>query len=138
MRFMTLVHSRESAGPPPRALMDAIAQLGLDAARTGTLVDTGGLLPTRAGARVRLERGAITVTDGPFAEAKEVVGGFAVYETSSKQEAIEATTRFLELHREHWPAWEGEVEIRQMFDAPAPAPAGPAGARTGRVADARA
>ncbi|HKG94494.1 MAG TPA: YciI family protein [Gemmatimonadaceae bacterium] len=138
MRFMTLVFSRESSGPPPRALMDAITQLTVDAARTGALVDTGGLLPTQAGARVQLRRGAIKVTDGPFAEAKEVVGGFAVYEMKSKQEAIDASVRFLELHKEHWPGWEGDVEIRQMFDAPAPAPAGSASApERRRAADAR-
>jgi hypothetical protein len=56
------------------------------------------------------------VIDGPFTEAKEVVGGYAIYDVKSKKEAIEATSRFMELHREHWPGWEGESEIRQIFD----------------------
>lgn len=116
MRFMTLVRSAESSGPPPSELMGAIAQFGGEAAQAGVLVETGGLLPTAAGARIRLSGGQLSVTDGPFAEAKEVIGGYAVYEVSSKQEAIEWTRRFMELHRRHWPGFEGEVEIRQVMD----------------------
>lgn len=117
MRFMTLVKSAENAGPPPRALMDAIWKLGEEATKAGTLVQMGGLLPSFMGARVRLSKDQLVVKDGPFTEAKEVIGGFAVYEVGSKAEAIEATRRFLEVHREHWPGWEGEVEIRQIFEA---------------------
>ncbi len=117
MRFMTLVKSPETAGPPPQALIEAIAKLGEDAAAAGQLVDMGGLFPSIAGARVRLSKGDITVIDGPFSEAKEVVGGYAVFELGSKQEAIEQTVRFMELHRKHWPGWEGETEIRQLATA---------------------
>jgi hypothetical protein len=116
MRFMTLVKSAESSGPPPAELMGAIAKLGAEAAQARALVETGGLLPSAAGARIRLSGGRVTVTDGPFTEAKEVVGGYAVYEVSSKQEAIEWTKRFVELHKKHWPGWEGEIEIRQIMD----------------------
>jgi hypothetical protein len=116
MRFMTLVRSAENAGRPPRALMDAIWKLGEEATKEGTLVQMGGLLPSFMGARVRLSKDQLVVKDGPFTEAKEVIGGFAVYEVKSKEDAIEATRRFLELHRQHWPGWEGEVEIRQIFD----------------------
>ena len=115
MKFMVMVKSKENSGPPPQALMDAIAKLGEEAAKAGTLVQMGGLAPTATGARVQLRRGSMNVTDGPFTEAKEVVGGFAVYEMKSKQEAIDATVRFLELHKKHWPGWEGECEIRQLF-----------------------
>jgi hypothetical protein len=66
------------------------------------------------GARVRLAGGKLTVTDGPFTEAKEVVGGYAVIEATSRDEAMEATVRFMQLHEEHWPAWEGECEIREL------------------------
>jgi hypothetical protein len=118
MRFMTIVKSAENAGPPPQALMDAIAKLGEEAARAGTLVEMGGLFPTAMGARVRLSKGQLTVTDGPFTEAKEVVGGYAVHELKSKDEAIEAAMRFMELHKKHWPGWEGETEVRQIFEAP--------------------
>jgi hypothetical protein len=121
MRFMMIVKSAENAGPPPQALMDAIAKLGEEAARAGTLVEMGGLFPTAMGARVRLSRGQLNVTDGPFTEAKEVVGGYAVHEVKSKQEAIDAAVRFMELHKKHWPGWEGETEVRQLFEAPVPA-----------------
>lgn len=116
MRFMTMVKSAENAGPPPKALMDAMAKLGDESFKEGTMIEIGGLLPSAAGVRVRLVDGKLTVTDGPFVESKEVVGGYAVIEVKSKKEAIEQTMRFMELHKEHWPGWEGETEIRQIFD----------------------
>lgn len=76
----------------------------------------GGLLPSAMGARVAVRKGKLSVMDGPFTEAKEVIGGFAVYDVPSKEAAIEWTRRFMELHREHWPGWEGETELRQMFE----------------------
>jgi len=118
MRFMTLVKSAETSAPPPQALMDAIGKLGEEAARNGVMVEIGGLLPTAMGARVRLAGGRLTVTDGPFTEAKEVIGGYAVYAVKSKAEALEWTRRFLALHQEHWKGWEGEVELRQLYDPP--------------------
>ena len=115
MRFMTLVKSAESSGPPPTALMDAIAQLGDEATSAGMLLATGGLAPSAMSTPIRLSGGQLAVLDGPFTEAKEVVGGFAIYEVTSKDEAVAAARRFMELHQEHWPGWEGEVEIRQVF-----------------------
>src|SRR5512132_1943399 len=88
MKFMTMVKSSENSGPPPQALMDAIAKLGEEAAGKGVMVDMGGLMPTVVGARERLAGGKISVTDGPFTEAKEVIGGFAVFDVPSKEEAI--------------------------------------------------
>jgi hypothetical protein len=123
MRFMTMVKSVESAGPPPKALIDAIANLGIEAARNGVLVESGGLAPTARGGRVRLSGGRVSVVDGPFTEAKEVIGGYAVYELKSKEEAMQWARRFMELHREHWPGWEGEAEVRQIF-GPADFPKG--------------
>jgi hypothetical protein len=117
MRFMTMVKSSETSGPPPKALMDAIAKLGEEGVKAGVMVETGGLLPSAMGARVRLSGGKVSVTDGPFSEAKEVIGGYAVYDVKSKQEAVEWTRRFMQLHKEHWKGWEGESEIRQIFDA---------------------
>jgi hypothetical protein len=102
------------------ALMAAIAKLGEEATRAGAMVQTGGLLPSAMGARVRLSAGKLTVTDGPFAETKELIGGYAVYDVKSKQEAIEWTSRFMQLHKDHWPGWEGESEIRQIFEPPQP------------------
>lgn len=118
MRFMSMVKASEHNGPPPQALMEAIAKLGEEAARAGTMVDMGGLYPTAQGARVRVAKGEVRITDGPFTEAKEVVGGYAVYDVRSKAEAVEWTRRFMELHVTHWPGWEGETELRQIFEAP--------------------
>ena len=68
---------------------------------------------------MRIAKGKVTITDGPFAEAKEVIGGFAILEAASKREAIEVTRRFLQLHRDLWPTWEGECELRELvFLAP--------------------
>ena len=65
--------------------------------------------------RVRVSGGKVTAIDGPFTESKEVIGGYAVFELKSKQEALEGALRFMELHKKHWPGWEGETEVRQMF-----------------------
>jgi len=122
MRFMTMVKSAENSplGPPPPALMEAIGRLGEEATKAGVFVEMGGLLPSAMGVRLRLSGGKLTVTDGPFTEAKEVVGGFAVYSVASKAEAVAWATRFMNLHRQHWPAWEGETELRQMMEFPGP------------------
>jgi hypothetical protein len=119
MRFLSIVKSAESQGPPPQALLDAMAKLTEASIRDGSVVSTGGLGGSATGARVRISKGKLTVTDGPFTEAKEVVGGYAVLEAKSLDEALEAARTFLRLHQQHWPAWEGECEIRQLvFLAP--------------------
>ena len=115
MRFMTLVKSAENQGPPPPALMEAIGKLGEEAFGNGTMVQMGGLAPSTASSRVRLSDGKVVVTDGPFSESKEVIGGFAVFELPSREAAVEAAKRFMEVHRQHWPGWEGETEVRQIF-----------------------
>ena len=118
MRFMMLVKSTENSGPPPKELMDAIAKLAADTTRAGTMIETGGLAPSAMSTRVRLSEGKLTSLDGPFAETRELVGGYAIFEFNSKQEAIESALEFMELHRKHWPGWEGETEIRQIFTMP--------------------
>ena len=118
MRFMTIVRSTEECGPPPKELMDAIAKLGEEGFRNGSLLEVGGLLPTANGAKVRIAGGKLSVTDGPFAEAKEVIGGYAVHEVASREEAIARTREFMELHRKYWPGWEGETEVRQIMEQP--------------------
>lgn len=115
MRFMMLVKHAENYGQPPKELMDAIGKLSEEAVKAGTMVQAGGLAPTAMSTRVRVARGQVTATDGPFTEAKEVVGGFAIFDLKSKKEAIEGAERFMELHRKHWPGWEGETEVRQIF-----------------------
>lgn len=128
MRYLTFIRSSESyrASAPPPALMEAMGKF-IDRSRAaGTLVDTGGLLPSRDGVRVRLRDGELTVTDGPFAESKEVIGGWAILEASSKEEVIRVATEFMELHRLHWPEFEGESEVRPMFDPAVGGSGGPA------------
>jgi hypothetical protein len=96
--------------------MEAMGKFVERSLKDGTLVDTGGLLPSKEGVRVRLANGTITVTDGPFSESKEVIGGWAILKADSKAEAIRLATEFMELHRKHWPGFEGESEVRPMFD----------------------
>jgi hypothetical protein len=115
-KFMTIVRGSENHAPPPPALFDAIDKLMKDAGKR--LVGVGGLLPSGKGARARLSKGKVMVTDGPFTEAKEVIGGFAIYEVGSLDEAKEWTRRFLDVHIKHFPSWGCEVEIRQMMDDP--------------------
>jgi len=112
---MMMVKHAENFGPPPKEFMDAMAKLGEEAVKAGTMVTSGGLAPTAKSTRVRLSRGQVTAIDGPFTEAKEVVGGYAVLEFKSKEEAIESAKNFMELHKKYWPGWEGETEVRQVF-----------------------
>jgi hypothetical protein len=115
MKFMMMVKNGKNPGPPPKELMDAIFILSQEAVKDGTMISNGGLAPLEQSTRVRVSKGHLTVTDGPFAESKEVVGGYAQFELKSKQEAIDGAVRFMELHRKYWPEWEGETEIRQIF-----------------------
>jgi hypothetical protein len=124
MRFMMIVKHAENQGLPPQPLMDAITKLVEEEVRAGTMLGNGGLGPTAQGARVRLSGGKVTVTDGPFTETNEVIGGYAQFELKSKEAAVESAVRFMELHRKHWPGWEGETEVRQMFDPQDCAPKG--------------
>ena len=118
MKFLTFIRHSESyrQSGPPSTLMEAMGKFIEKSLQDGTLVGTGGLLPSKEGARVRLAKGQITVTDGPFTESKEVIGGWAILETDSRAEAIRIATEFMELHRKYWPAFEGESEVRPMFE----------------------
>jgi hypothetical protein len=118
MKFLMMVKGKEGQGQPPAAMMEAIEQSAVEASKNGTLVLRGGLYPAAAGFRVRLDGGKLSVTDGPYAEAKEVVGGFAIFELKSREEALEGVKHLMELHRKHWPGWVGETEVRQLFDGP--------------------
>lgn len=114
MRFMTLVKAREDSAPMPREFMEVMAKAAGEATRNGKLLDTGGLAPTTRSTRVRLADGEVTVLDGPYAEGKEVVGGYGVIEASSHEEAVQDAVWLMSMHRDHWPGWEGEVEVRQI------------------------
>ena len=118
MKYLTFIRHPESyrQSPPPSELLEAMRRFVEKSLKDGTLVDTGGLLPSQDGVRVRLAGGRITVTDGPFTESKEVIGGWAILNTDSKAEAVRIATEFMELHHKHWPGFEGESEVRPMFD----------------------
>jgi hypothetical protein len=114
MRYLVVLKGQQSTTPPPPELMEAIMKLGDEATRAGVLLDTAGLAPSASGARVQLAAGRVSVTDGPFAEAKEMIS-YALYQVRSKDEIVEWTSRFMKLHRDLWPAWEGEADIHNVF-----------------------
>lgn len=117
MRYLVMVKYSEKATPPPKSLLDAIEKRRQEATQAGALMEVGGLFPSSMGARIRLSGGRLIVTDGPFVEAKELVGGYSVYDVKSKQEVMDWSYRFMQLFQEHWPGGECEVEIRQIFEA---------------------
>jgi len=119
MRYFSIIRAAEQQGPPPQALMDAMDKYVTRTLANGSVVSTGGLAPSAKGFCVRMEGGKLTFTDGPFAESKELVGGYAVIEARSREEAIRATQEFMQLHLDHWPEWVGECEVRELaFLAP--------------------
>ena len=120
MRFMVMVKGDKDyeAGLPPKAeLLAAIGKLSHDMVEAGVLLETGGLLPSSRGARVRASGGKLSVTDGPFTETKELVGGYAIVQAQSRDEAVELGKQFMEVHVSViGSSYDGECEIRQLFD----------------------
>ncbi len=114
MRYLIILRGARPAGPPPEGLMAAIVDLGAEASSSGALLDTAGLSPSAAGARVTVAGGELSVMDGPFAEAKEYIS-YAIYEVRSKEEAVEWTSRFMRLHADLWPGWAGESEVLKVM-----------------------
>jgi hypothetical protein len=114
MRFLGLVRSREGQGAPPPAMMEAMSGFIEASLKNGSLVQTGGLAPGSDAVRIRQSGGRLSVTDGPFAETKEMVGGYAILEAPSRDAAVEIMRKFMQLHEQYWPAWQGECELRQM------------------------
>ena len=112
MRFLSIYKCVERNTPPSKEEMDAMGKMIEEGMRSGKLVSTEGCLPAAMGARVRIDNGKISVIDGPFTESKEVIGGFAILNAKSKEEAIEYVKEFLK----HMGT--GETEIRQIFEAP--------------------
>jgi hypothetical protein len=111
MRFLSIYKSRETGAPPSPEEMSAMGKLIEEGMKAGYLLAVEGCLPTATGARVRLSNGDFTVTDGPFTEAKEVVGGLAILQANSREEAVELAKHFLRT------AGDGECELRQLFEA---------------------
>jgi hypothetical protein len=119
MRFMMIYKPADTkdmeAGVSPT--QDEMAKMGAfigELAQSGVLLATDGLQPSSKGALVRLTKGKLTVTDGPFTETKEMIS-YAVYEVRSREEAVEWASRFLAVHRDLWPGWEGTTELRRVF-----------------------
>ncbi len=118
MRFMYFVKSSHSTPPSPEFLQ-AMQKLCEREFKAGRLIETGGLMPLSMGAHVQIVDGKLSVVDGPFVEAKEVVGGFAVFELPGKDEAVALATEFMQMHKDNMPGWEGICEVRAF------APSGP-------------
>src|SRR5215813_8219550 len=112
MRFLSMIRVNENTGQvPSEQLMRDMGKLMDDMTREGALVRTAGLRPTKEGVRVRLRHGKLSTLDGPFTETKEVIGGFAILEAASMQEAVEHTKRFLRIHGD---VWDVECEVRRI------------------------
>ena len=113
MRYLSIYKAAETGTPPTQQEMEAMGALIEKFAKSGHLLSTEGCLPSARGLRVRKNAGNVTVTDGPFTEAKEVVGGFAILRASSREEIIALTKEFLAV------AGDGECEVRELYEAPA-------------------
>ena len=98
----------------PQSLHEEMGEFIAENQKNGRLIDTAGLRPEAEGAQIRLARGKLTVTDGPFTETKEVIGGYALVEAQSKQEAVDLATKFMAIHLRHWPAFEGACVVRPL------------------------
>ena len=118
MKFMFIVKSDHTVAPTP-ALLEAMHELANREIKAGRMLDNGGLTPMAQGAQVRIVDGQLSVIDGPFAESKEVIGGYAVFELNSKEEAVASAVEFMQLHKDFLPGWEGTCELR-LFAAGGP------------------
>src|SRR5258708_40232038 len=115
MRCMMLVKHREASMQRRKEDLDAMRNLNEESTKSGAFQVRGALKPSAASARVRLSGGEIRAIAGPFTEAKEIVGGFAILEFASPEEAVKSAIEFMGLHKKYWPGWEGETEVRQIF-----------------------
>ena len=104
----------------PASLYEDMGKFIEETSKSGNFISGAGLQPSSAGTRVRLSGGKITVTDGPFVESKEIVGGYAIMDAKSKAEALTLARRFMELHLKHWPSFEGECEMRPFEEEAQP------------------
>lgn len=118
MRFMYIVTSPKAHMGPSPGLMEAITKIRDREIKAGRMIDDGGLMPVATGARVKVVDKALRVIDGPFVEAKEVIGGYAIFELRDKEEAVAMAKEFMQLHLDHMPGWEGTCEVRAFATAP--------------------
>jgi hypothetical protein len=113
MRYLFLIRSSHQAMPPPE-LLTAMHLMAVEEVKAGRMIADGGLMPPQAGAEIHVVARKLRIMDGPFAETKEVIGGFAIFELPDDQAARESAARFMALHLEHMPDWEGVCEMRQI------------------------
>jgi len=115
MRYMFLIKTDPDSteAMPPPAMMEAMYDMALREVQAGRMLVDGGLAPRAVGGEMRIRRGKLT-TDGPFAETKEVVGGFAIFELPDLDAAMESARAFMQLHVDHMPGWEGVCEVRPV------------------------
>src|SRR3954453_6055732 len=111
MRCMYIVTSAHPEPPTPQ-LIEAIHKLADREIKAGRMIDSGGLMPLATGAQVRIKDGQLSVVDGPFVEAKEGIGGYAIFELRDKEEALASAREFMQLHKDLMPGWEGTCELR--------------------------
>jgi hypothetical protein len=116
MRYMVFVKMAEDVGEAPQELFEVMGREMGSMLASGKMRDAGGLGGTRESVEVRVRGGALSVTDGPYAEGKEVVGGFSIIEVDSHEEAVANARRVMEIHREYWPGWEGSAELRRIWE----------------------
>lgn len=123
MRYMMFIKHTESyrQADVPASLYEEMGKFIEETTKSGNFVGGAGLQPSSAGARVKLAKGKISIVDGPFTEAKELVGGYAIMDAASRDEALTLARRFMELHLRHWPAFEGECEVRPFEEEAQPA-----------------
>jgi hypothetical protein len=122
MRYMMFIKHTEdyrNVQVPP-GLHEEMGRFIEETAKTGNFVGGAGLQPTDVGKRVRLKGGKITVMDGPFTESKEIVGGYAIIDAKSPEEALGLARRFMDIHLRHWPTFEGECELRPFEEEAQP------------------
>ena len=117
MRFMFIVRSAHQT-PPPSALIEAMHKLADREIKAGRMLDNGGLMPMATGAEVRIRDGQLSVVDGPFVEAKEMIGGYAILDLRDKEEALASAKEFMQLHCDLFPGWEGVCELRAFASPP--------------------
>ena len=116
MRYMMFIkHTEDYRGKPiPAGLMEAMDEFVGENMKKGKFIDGAGLKSSHKGKKIQLRGGKLQVIDGPFTESKELIGGYSIVEVESEQEALDIAMQFMELHRIHWPEFEGESELRPI------------------------
>ena len=118
MKYLAFIRHSETVrqAPVPPGFMEKMGEFVQRMRKSGALVDTGGLTESKDGFRIKLAAGKLTVTDGPFTEAKEIIGGWAILAGKTREDVLRVSTEFMDLHRQYWPGFECESEVRLMVE----------------------